>query len=162
MQLDWYEPDDPRYILVAEYDAYDTPYGPAKAEAKINKHWSMFDYQTWIHDPYIGTVSRQNYAVVASGSSMEEDDAIRSCETYGYERAMSGFNEIKIRTLYEHNFRKLLEAYINEQYGEDSYFTVNFSNRMSADVTIYEGGYEPVRHQIDFNENTMSFDDYVH
>ena len=33
---------------------------------------------------------------------------------------------------------------------------------MSADVTIYEGGYEPVRHQIDFNENTMSFDDYVH
>ena len=162
MQLDWYEPDDPRYVLIAEYDAYDTPCGPARAEAKISKVWSMFDYQTWIHDPYIGSVSRDNFAVVASGSEMDEESAMKACETFGYQRAMDGFDELEIRVLYERNFRKLLKAYINDRYGSDSSFTVNFADRLSADVTIYEGGYEPVRHKIDFNEDMMSFDDYVH
>ena len=154
MSLNWKDVNGDGKLWIAEYDGYDTPAGPAKCRAKVSFRWGLWDYETFIEDPYIASVSTKYYLKISYGSESTVEEAKEICEKAGYRHVMDCLGDFDIRMLYNENFKRLAieYAYQNHEVIEEFIRVDDFT----AQMRVLDGGYEPARIEVWMNED-LSF-----
>ena len=146
MELDWQVKDHTSRgtFWEAEYEAYDTPEGPAIATAKVSPDVyfpGRYTYETWIEDPYLKEAGANRYYARFAYGSGDEQHAIDVCEDYGYRQATACLGNFDIAKLYEEAFPLLVERYL-ESCGM-IVDEVIYAGRFRVQARVREGGYEP-------------------
>ena len=163
MELNWKESSQPGVMLEADYPAYPTPEGDAVATAYIKHIYTEYEYETWIHDPYLASVGASDYAKFCYGSEMELESAKSILEEFGVRSSRSFLHNWDVREAYERAFPKMLKRFLETKFGDDVFYRVVEANArdFEAYVDVEEGGYEWAHHRVIWDHETFGFRDYV-
>lgn len=156
MQLDWHVTKETQrgQYWQAEYEAYDTPAGPAIATAKVEPDVyfpGWFTYETWLHDPYLEAAGACYYKKLAYGSNGDIDYCFNVCEDFGVRETTACLKNIDIQFLYQDALPKLAMKYLEDN-GFDVEQLTPF-DRTTMRAYILEGGYEPATVDLWLNDD---------